>query len=570
MNCMKSNFLAILLLAGTMAAGAQGAAYDEEDNDSFPHMFIGLQGGVQNTFNSEFNNLKTFTPTLSLSLGRYFTPVVGARIGINGAWSKSGVAYLNRSDGHYRYNYITPSADVLVNLCTLFGKKSAYPVNLIFVGGLGANYAFENYYRSEEAAPGSNMLHADNDSRWAFNGRVGLALDIPLHRAVSFNLEADLNGRAIGKKDVFNNDPLQLTLQAGFNFKFGYGHKKASPVQAEDKDLTLYDQMVQDVDQRMDVWMKRLKGESQADYRARTTGEAAEVQRMEYTKLVSTDMAGNRANTHVSNIRYNPGAQKLGVEFTDMPSISLNVPASEVQDFNPNSGLKFTNTVYNLNPGDKFEVLYTDVLNPVTGKTYTYVNTRDAQFVQTDGYMPLATAQQEMLSGQRLQAVPSQSASAQTTTAPGTAAQRVASADTVWYDDVTYKDVPTPEKLSKTIFYGIGESTVDAANPEVAAVADFVKGHKNCKVVVTGHADKETGSPAYNMNLSRQRAEQVAQRLIAAGVQAKAITKQAKGDTVQPFSENDRNRAVIIEATGDTTKRERVVTRKFRIADAKK
>ncbi len=202
---------------------------EETGHPTAPYTFVGLQGGVQNTFNKEFNNWKTFTPTASISLGRWFSPVVGGRLHLNGAWSKSGVNYLIGDDGHYNYNYVTPTADLLVNLCTLFGKKDWYPVNLIFIGGLGANYAFENYYRSEKKAPGSTMLYADNDHRWAFNGKVGLMLDIPLCKCVSFNLEGDLNTRAAGKHEVFNDDILQFVGQAGLTFKFGYRKPKPEP-----------------------------------------------------------------------------------------------------------------------------------------------------------------------------------------------------------------------------------------------------------------------------------------------------------------------------------------------------
>ena len=226
---MKKLLTLALLLISTMPILAQET--DEDGHALPPYNFIGVQGGVQNTFNNEFNNWKTFTPTASISFGRWFSPVVGARLHLNGAWSKSGVNYLAGKDGHYNYNYVTPTADVLVNLCTLFGKKEWYPVNLIFVGGLGANYAFENYYRSEEKATGSTMLYADNDHRWAFNGKVGLMLDIPICKNLSFNLEADLNTRAPGKSEVFNTDVLQFVGQAGLTFKFGY--KKPQPVVVE-------------------------------------------------------------------------------------------------------------------------------------------------------------------------------------------------------------------------------------------------------------------------------------------------------------------------------------------------
>ncbi len=406
----------LLLTVGAVYANAQDE-YEENGHKLAPYSFITIQGGVQNTLNNEFNNRKTFTPTATFSFGHQFSPVVGIRAGVNGAWAKSGVNYLAAPDGHYNYNYVTPSADVLVNLCTLFGKKSWYPFNVIFIGGLGANYAFENYYRSEEVARGSDMMYADNDNRWAFNGRVGLAIDIPICRFLSFNIEGDLNARGIpveAKNNPFNNDVLQFTAQAGLTFKFGY--KKNKPAKTditeteqapavETRDLTLYEQMVNTVDNRMNLWTKRLSGESKADFLARTTDEAIQAQRLEFTKQVSTDMANDRANSKVRDLKYNTAAQTLGVQFTDMPSIALSMPKEDIKGIKKASDLKFTNTVYNLNPGDQFEVLYTDVLNPATGKTYTYVKNRDAQFVQTDGYMPLNAVQQDMVNNQRLQAV---------------------------------------------------------------------------------------------------------------------------------------------------------------------
>ena len=170
--------LALVVLGASFSAKAQKA---EKDYEPYPHWFIGLQGGVQDTFNPEFNNWKTFTPTASLSFGRWFIPEVGARLHLNGIWNKSGVNYLNGAeDGHYNYNYITPNADVLVNLCNLFGKKDYYPVNVLFIMGLGANYAFEEKGRAEAAAvPLTSNMYLDNDRRWAFNGRVGVGLDIP-------------------------------------------------------------------------------------------------------------------------------------------------------------------------------------------------------------------------------------------------------------------------------------------------------------------------------------------------------------------------------------------------------
>ena len=218
--------LALVMLGVAVTLSAQKK---EKDYELYPHWFVGVHGGVQNTFNNEFNNWKTFTPSASVSFGRWFLPVVGARLHVNGVWNKSGVDFLNGAeDAHYRYNYITPNVDVLVNLCNLFGKKDDYPVNVLFIAGIGANYAWEGQGRAEKAAaPGgtSNMLYAENDNRWAFNGRLGLGLDIPVHKNISVNVEALLNHIVPGSSKKFNTDPLQFVGQVGLNFNFGYKKK---------------------------------------------------------------------------------------------------------------------------------------------------------------------------------------------------------------------------------------------------------------------------------------------------------------------------------------------------------
>ena len=54
------------------------------------------------------------------------------------------------------------------------------------------------------------------------------------------------------------------------------------------------------------------------------------------------------------------------------------------------------------------------------------------------------------------------------------------------------------------------------------------------------------------MKFSQQRADNVAKALQEKGIPSSDITVKAYGDTVQPFAENDKNRAVIIK--GDAKK----------------
>ena len=138
--------------------------------------------------------------------------------------------------------------------------------------------------------------------------------------------------------------------------------------------------------------------------------------------------------------------------------------------------------------------------------------------------------------------------------------------DTVWYDDISYKTVETPAEIRRDIHYTIRKSD-PISEKMVSEIADFVKSHKDVKVSVTGYADKGTGNPRINMGYSKQRAEGVTEALINAGVPAEIITTDWKGDTVQPFEENDDNRVAITVASGKGEKKEKVVKRKYRLEE---
>lgn len=82
---------------------------------------------------------------------------------------------------------------------------------------------------------------------------------------------------------------------------------------------------------------------------------------------------------------------------------------------------------------------------------------------------------------------------------------------------------------------------------KVNQLIDFMKKNDNCKVTITGYADKETGTGAFNMSLSKKRAQAVADALKVAGIDSSRIILDADGDTVQPFPESEytKNRVAI-------------------------
>ncbi len=111
---------------------------------------------------------------------------------------------------------------------------------------------------------------------------------------------------------------------------------------------------------------------------------------------------------------------------------------------------------------------------------------------------------------------------------------------------------PVVEKvqpLQQDIFFTINSAVVRKAEAEkITALVDYMTAHPDAKVVITGYADKATGTPRYNMTLSQRRAEAVAATLTKSGIADSRISIAAKGDTQQPFDINDRNRVVIAVA----------------------
>ncbi|MBQ0088185.1 MAG: OmpA family protein [Prevotellaceae bacterium] len=109
---------------------------------------------------------------------------------------------------------------------------------------------------------------------------------------------------------------------------------------------------------------------------------------------------------------------------------------------------------------------------------------------------------------------------------------------------------PAPElkKIGENIFYNLNSSDIKESEiAKVDNIAKFLKENPNIPISIIGYADVKTGNPKYNLKLSKQRATVLKNTLVEKyGISADRITTDAKGDTVQPFSENDENRCCIV------------------------
>jgi len=217
---MKTKRLFFTAAAALLMAGAVQA----QTNDWKSYTYVEAQGGVQLTADHPAID-KLITPTAALSLGHYFTPVVGARLHVNAWQSKAGFDAL---DQYYKWKYVTPDLDLMLNLTNLFSKTNNHALNVILLGGVGLNYAWDNDELKALNLPADRVPLAWDDNHLSHNLRAGLRLETNMSKPVGVSFEVNANSL----DDRFNSktndkDDWMFTAMLGLNVRFG--QKKAEP-----------------------------------------------------------------------------------------------------------------------------------------------------------------------------------------------------------------------------------------------------------------------------------------------------------------------------------------------------
>lgn len=104
--------------------------------------------------------------------------------------------------------------------------------------------------------------------------------------------------------------------------------------------------------------------------------------------------------------------------------------------------------------------------------------------------------------------------------------------------------------VPNVVFFRIDSYKIDRGQQvSVHNTAEYMNANPNATVKIVAYADKKTGTPAYNLALSEKRAKAVAKSLTDDyGVDSSRISVDWKGDTEQPYAENDWNRVAIFFA----------------------
>lgn len=164
--------------------------------------------------------------------------------------------------------------------------------------------------------------------------------------------------------------------------------------------------LAEELNERMNDWMKMMPGETLEEYRLRVNDETRAERMRLFEQEIATRMADNLiAMSNVTLGSYNTESNMLEVNFDTMPTIYLNVPVNEVNDFMDMGNLEFRNAKYGLTKQDKFELIYAEVYNEVSGKTYVFDNLdrQSLAYLQSDdNFVPLELIQQSNMEEMKL------------------------------------------------------------------------------------------------------------------------------------------------------------------------
>lgn len=111
---------------------------------------------------------------------------------------------------------------------------------------------------------------------------------------------------------------------------------------------------------------------------------------------------------------------------------------------------------------------------------------------------------------------------------------------------VVAKDCPEIPLLASVRFTINSDKIMPTEEVNIYNMAQWLKANPDQKVVICGYADKDTGSAAYNKELSKKRADVVYKVLTDKyGINPSRLEVKYDGSSVQPYSTNDWNRIVI-------------------------
>ena len=230
---MKSKLiiLSLALAATTMSVSAQSTR-EKYTSEGSKNIFISATGGVSLVNTGKDGKFGDPAPHVTLSVGKWFNPVVGLRLQ-GGAWKANYNSSYNHisstgtpgAEQSYNKNIGIARLDMLYSLTNaIFGYNPDRGFNLSAFAGPGLTFAKTVHQsRYQEVSNGFDKVPAsDNKLRSFVNGSVGLLANFYVSDAVSIDLEArgELAASYLGYQSTARTVG-GLYFGAGLTYTFG-------------------------------------------------------------------------------------------------------------------------------------------------------------------------------------------------------------------------------------------------------------------------------------------------------------------------------------------------------------
>ena len=379
----KILFISTVMMFLAINAGA------EDRGQLKSYHFIEAQGGVRTTF-GDYKLFKLTSPAVALSYG-YMTQPIGFRLQFSGWEAKSTPTY--------DFRYINANADLLLNITHIYSRYTVRPLNIYLLGGFGLAYTFdrENAEDNWERNTSQNL-------------RLGLRLVQSISKPISISLEVTANNINSHSKGTTYQEEKGLNAMIGIGYRFGHKYDVISkPATPEPANLTKYQMMTNSLNEQLGLWMKQMPGETLEEFQLRVNDETRAAQALKLEYEISTKMATDMLETsQIAFGDYNPVLKKLAVHVTSMPDFYLDMDEKEAAALYGANNLQLRNQKYTIHPDDSFELVYAEVYNPATGKTYTFDNQQKMSLndIRNDAnYLPLNVLNETMMKETKLAAI---------------------------------------------------------------------------------------------------------------------------------------------------------------------
>ena len=218
-----------------------------------------------------------------------------------------------------------------------------------------------------------------------------------------------INHRAVFRAGAISGEPLDIPMSEVMAVNFNANRDITTLSHNTGDKVVFWDmsslpplyrsKLSEEVDKLMADWIRQMDGESLDEYRVRVTDDNAARQ-----KAMLLDQAATAIATQVIELEdpfiaeeYDMENHTIDIKFEQLDAIKLEVPEEEFQEVREGD-LSYENPIYTLDDMDEFQLVYLEVVNRTTDKTYIFDERdyiiEDIEFEDEDiDFIPVAMLQ---------------------------------------------------------------------------------------------------------------------------------------------------------------------------------